>query len=128
MTTPILEREYDRLPDRPYSQRELQYDIDKLFGTMRIGKIQAHHSGCDHFYNVKVNGRKEKEIKDANSKDVGNCSVCWKYSKTPRRNVTNADDLIHAYCTTFYNPPTYLSYEQVCILSTFYKWLYEDVK
>jgi hypothetical protein len=124
MTTSILEQEYVE-PDRPYSQRELQYNRNIVFNTLRIGKTRAHHKRCDHFYYVKDHGRKEKEIKEVNSEDVGNCSVCWKFNKTPKHMKTTAKNLTNEYCKKFYDPPKYLTYEDVDLETTFVKWLYE---
>lgn len=125
MTTSIIEQDYTE-PDRPYSQRELQNNIDNVFRSLRVGKIQAHHKKCDHFYNVKEYGRKEKEINANGSKDIGNCSVCWKFNKTPRHLKVRVRNLINSYCSIFYNPPKYLSYENTEVQITFYKWLYEE--
>jgi len=126
MTTSILDQDYIE-PDRPYSQKELQYNRDIVFRGLRIGKVRAHHKRCDHFYFVKEHGRKEKEIKDANSGDVGNCSVCWKLNKTQRRLKTKAHNLTASYCTTFYEQPSYVTYGDVDIETIFYKWLYEEI-
>lgn len=125
MTTSILEQEYIE-PDRPYSQRELQYNRNRVFRSLRIGKTRAHHKRCDHFYYVKENGRKEKEIKETKNEDVGNCSVCWKFNKTPRRVKARARNLINSYCSQFYDPPKYMSYETSDLETIFYKWLYEE--
>lgn len=126
MTTSILEQEYLK-PDRPYSQRELQYNREKVLRTLRIGKVRAHHKRCDHFYYVKENGRKEKDIKEAKSGDVGNCSVCWKFNKTVRHLKTPARNLINSYCSVFFDQPTCLTYENVDLETVFYKWLYQEV-
>jgi hypothetical protein len=126
MTTSILEQDYIT-PSRPYSQKELQYNRDMVFRTLRIGPTRAHHKKCDHFYYVKENGRKEKEIKDAKSSDVGNCSVCWKFNKTPRHLSDVARNMINEYQKRFYEAPTYLSYENVDLEMIFVKWLYEEV-
>ena len=110
----------------PYSQRELQCNRNKVFRTMRIGVTRAHHKRCDHFYFVKERGRKEKEIKEANSEDVGNCSVCWKFNKTPRHLKTKARGLIDLFGTRLLKPPPYLTYDDVDLETIFYTWLYEE--
>jgi hypothetical protein len=125
-TTSILEQEYME-PDRPYSQKELQFNRERVMKMLRVGTTRAHHKRCDHFYNVKIHGRKEKEIKEEKDCDVGNCSVCWKFNKTPRHLKTIARSLISAYCTDFYESSTYLSFDNVDIETTFYKWLYEEI-
>lgn len=125
MATSILEQEYVE-PDRPYSQKELQYNRDRVFKTLRIGSVRAYHKRCNHFYYVKEHGRKEKEIKEAQSEDVGNCSVCWKFNKTPRHLKTRARNLIAEYGTRFFETPTYLTYDDVDLETVYYKWLYEE--
>jgi len=125
MTTSILEQDYVG-PDRPYSQRELQYNRNRVFRTLRVGSTRAHHKRCDHFYFVKEHGRKEKEIKEANSGDVGNCSVCWKFNKTPRNLKARARNLTNAYSARFFELPKYLTYDDVDMETVFYKWLYEE--
>jgi hypothetical protein len=124
--TSILEQEYME-PDRPFSQRELQYARTKLFRTLRIGSTRANHNQCRHFYFVKEHGRKEKEIKDAKSEDIGNCSVCWKFNKTPRHLKVIARSLTDDYCKRFFEPQKYLTHDGVDLESTFYKWLYEEM-
>jgi hypothetical protein len=126
MTTSILEQEY-LTPDRPYSQRELQYNREKVLRTLRIGKVRAYHQKCDHFYYVKENGRKENEIKEAKSGDVGNCSVCWKFNKTSRQLKQRVRKLINSYCLSCFDQPTCLTYENVDLETVFYRWLYEEV-
>ena len=126
MSTSILDQEYNE-PYRPYSQRELQYDRNRVFSTLRIGTTRAHHTKCNHFYLVKKHGQKEKEIKASNKKDSGNCSVCWKLNKTPNRLRKKARNLVKEYCKRFYTLPKYLSYDDVDLETTFYKWLYEEV-
>ena len=123
MSTSILDQEYNE-STRPYSQNELQFNREKLFSKFRIGKVRAYHK-CNHFYFVKENGRKEKEILEYKNEDCGNCSVCWKLNKTPRHLKTKAKSLIDAYCDRFYNLPTFLSYDDSNVEIIFYKWLYE---
>ena len=125
MSTSILEQEYVE-PCRPYSQRELQCKRECLFRTLRVGKVRARHKRCEHFYLVKDNGRKQKEIEEKKSEDVGNCSVCWKFNKTPRHLKTRARSLINAYCNTFYETLDFMSYENTDLESVFYRWLYEE--
>ena len=113
-------------PDRPYSQNELKFLRERNFKNRRIGIYQAQHNKCRHFYYVKKNGRKEKEIIEHKNKEVGNCSVCWKLSKTPQKLKQNSDKLIHTYCSIFVNEPQFLTYYDVDTEIIFYKWLYEN--
>lgn len=121
----ILEQEYIK-QDRPFSQKELQYNRNKVFRKLRIGTTRAHHKRCNHFYYVKDNGRKEKEINEAKSNDSGNCSVCWKFNTTPKHLKTRARNLIDEYCRTFYETPTHLTHADVDLETSFVKWLYEE--
>ncbi len=125
MTT-ILESEYIG-PSRPYSHDELKQSRQKLYRNMWLGKTMAHHGRCNHFYLVKQNGRKEKEMREQNSNDVGNCSVCWKIGKTHGNLRDRAIDLVHAYCDTFYEEPKCLSYGEVYLENVYYRWLYDDL-
>jgi hypothetical protein len=76
---------------------------------------------------VKEHGRKEKEIKEAKSDDVGNCSVCWKVNKTHRDLKSIARNLTNEYQKRFKEPTTYFTYEDVDLETTFVKWLYEEL-
>jgi hypothetical protein len=125
MSTSILEQDIES-PNRPYSQKELQFNRERLFHSLRIGKLRAHHQRCDHFYLVKEHGRKEKEIKESKSQNVGNCSVCWKYNKTPRHLKTRARELVNNYCNTFIEDPEYLTFENTELEIAFYRWLYDE--
>ena len=124
MSTSILDQEYNE-KTRPYSQNELHFNREKLFSKLRIGKVRAYHK-CNHFYFVKENGRKEKEILEYKNEVCGNCSVCWKLNKTPRHLKTKAKSLIDAYCDRFYQFPLFLSYDDSDVEIIFYKWLYEQ--
>ena len=126
MPTSILEKEYIE-QDRPYSQTELNYKREQLYRVLRLGSISANHQKCNHFYFVKENGRKETEIKESHNSDVGNCSVCWKFNKTPRQLKTKVRNLIQSYGERFVSPPTYLSYEDVDLETVYYTWLFEEV-
>ena len=130
MTYSIIEKEPIK-HDRPYSQRELKMNRDKVFKTLRIGIIQTQHKKCSHFYYVKENGRKEKEIKNStiNGPDKENdshCSVCWKFSKTPIEIKSKARKLISSYCNEFCIPLSYLTYKNTELEIEFYKWLYGE--
>ena len=125
----VLEKSSFKDQDRPYSQNELKYKRQRLFYSLRLGKIKACHSKCDHFYFVKQNGRKEKDIIENKSNDSGNCSVCWKYNKTPRYLKNKARELINYYndVFSFNDEYTYFNYEDNELESIFYTWLYEEI-
>ena len=127
MATSVLEIEYV-YPTRPYSQNELKDMQEKLYHSLRLGTTRAVHKRCNHFYIVKENGRKEKEIQEQSDEDVGNCSVCWKINKTPRHLKVQAKKLVTEYCNTFYNQQDddYMYYDRLDLETAFYKWLYTD--
>ena len=118
----ILESEYIE-PTRPYSQNELGDMRLTLYRQLKLGKEKAYHSKCKHFYTVKENSKKEKEIKD-NSKNIGNCSVCWKINKTPNELKHKAYELVNAYSSDFGKEPDYLTYNLSDLETIFYRWLY----
>ena len=120
--TSVLESEFMELT-RPYSQNELQDMRKKLSRNMRLGKTVARHHRCSHFYSVKHNGRKDKEICESGSEDSGHCSVCWKLSKTSRHLSDKAQDLVYNYTKEFKVEPKYLTYDLIDLESVYYKWL-----
>lgn len=125
MTTSILEKKYED-PCRPFSQNELKFIRNKVLSLLKVGKTRACHEKCKHFYYVKENGRKEHEINENKNSDCGKCSVCWKIKQTPSYLINNALKLVVAYNNNFYDYPKYLTYENVDIETTYYKWLYEN--
>jgi len=125
MTTSVLEKDYVE-PDRPFSQKELAATRNSNYRSLRLGKVCAQHVKCGHFYLTKFNGRKEKEIIQTGSGDTGNCSVCWKLNKTPRRLRNNAKELINHHSELFYEPPDYLTYDMIATETDYYKWLYDE--
>ena len=122
----VLELEYVK-QSRPYSQNELSYLRNNLYINLKLGKERTSHSKCEHFYYVKENSRKEKEILEKNKSDnIGNCSVCWKVNKTPENLRNKAEDLVEIYSYTFYKNPENYTYDLLDLETTFYKWLYFD--
>lgn len=122
----ILESEYIE-QNRPFSQNELKYLRENLYRNLRLGKQIATHSKCRHFYYVKENSRKEKEILDTNkTENVGNCSVCWKVNKTEEYLKDKAVYLVESYCDSFYKEPKKYTYDLLDLETIFYKWLYYD--
>lgn len=125
MTTSILEQDYVE-PERPYSLKELADKRAQVYRSLRLGQTKANHRRCGHFYLVKENGRKEKEMREQGSNDIGNCSVCWKLNKTDRHLKLRARNLVQTYTDAFYNEPKYLTYDNLDLETVFYKWLYEN--
>jgi len=122
--TSILDSDYIE-QTRPYSQNEFKDMRYKLYKELRLGKTKAFHTKCKHFYLVKKNGKKEREIQN-NSADIGNCSICWKIAKSPKDYKGKANDLVNTYCFEFYEDPDYMSYGLFDIENTFYRWLYSE--
>lgn len=112
-------------PTRPYSQKELRDNRERLRHRLYLGQTYAEHQKCGHFYMVKENGRKEKEILEKSTNDVGNCSVCWKMNKTPKNLKDQARYLVDDYTKVFFREPEKLDYEQTDLENVFYQWLYE---
>ena len=125
MSTSVLETPYIS-PERPYSQNELKFKRDKLYRKLRLSKMQASHSCCNHFYLVRKNGRKEKEMIESGCNDAGNCSVCWKVKKTPRHLQDIAYDIVEGYMKEFENPKEILTYSDIDLERVFYTWLYDE--
>lgn len=124
----ILELEYKE-PQRPYSKLELNDMRKNLYKQLKLSSIKSHHSKCDHFYYVKENGRKEKEIKEKDTEyDVGNCSCCWKLHNTPNYLKNKAYEMVVIYNNTFKNEKedSKYNYTLLDLETTFYKWLYLD--
>jgi hypothetical protein len=110
---------------RPYSQNELKNIRLNLFQNLKIGNLMAHHR-CGHIYFVKQNGKKEKEMLEKKSKNVGKCSVCWKISKTPVELRIKACNLADEYYNVFNQNTDFFSYRKVELENSFYKWLYTE--
>lgn len=121
--TSALESVYIK-PERPYSQHELQDMRTKFSERNYISDVFAHHDKCSHFYRVKKNGKKFNNIISEN--DPGNCTVCWKLSKTPHHLYDNAMDLVFLYEKTFKDPVDRMFYDDVDIETCFYTWIYEQ--
>ena len=122
--TSVLDSNYIP-PSRPYSNNELSDIRENFFKKLYLSNIKAVHKNCNHFYFVKENGRKEKELIE-NNDNVGNCSCCWKFSKTPDFLVDKAKQLIDIYYDNFVVQPEHLTYTLLDIEMSYYKWLYVD--
>jgi hypothetical protein len=123
--TSVLESKYIT-STRPYSQNELKDMSKNIHNRANLGKKMAKHSKCGHIYITKTNGKKEKEMIQQNSCDVGKCSVCWKISKTPNILRDKAKNLAQDYYNTFNNNINFFSYQKVDLENAYYKWLYEE--
>ena len=103
---------------------DLQHKRKKLFEELNLSDIKVFHK-CNHFYYVKRNGRKEKEMKEKNSNyNIGSCSCCWKLHNTPTRLKQRAYELVNVYTKNLYSEPEKLTFNIFDLESTYYKWLY----
>ena len=117
----ILESEY-LSPSRPYSLNELKDKRKNLYKYINLSDTIAKHPKCNHFYLVKKNGKKDKDIKQKN--DYGNCSCCWKLSKTPKHLKDKAYNIINHYSKNFIDDKIEITYDLLDLETIFYKWLY----
>jgi hypothetical protein len=120
-------------PDRPYSQKELQYLDDKLATDLQIDDLYVKHKDCEHCYRVKKNGIRYKKLLEYNEStsenpeeipDIGNCSVCWKIRKTPRELHSLVYEFISFHNNELENSRK--SYSSYLIKYVFYTWLYNE--
>jgi hypothetical protein len=120
----ILEVSYTP-PTRPYSQKELEFMLDEFRQRVRLSNKHVSHTKCGHCYLLRQNSRKEKEVEtSATNVDVGNCSVCWKLHKTPRRLSDIAHDMVSWYEIDKIRKK--LTYDLYDLHSVFYTWLYME--
>jgi hypothetical protein len=120
----VLETPYVE-PERPFSQKELENMRSQLYAKLYLGSMVIKHKDCGHFYVAKKNGKKEKEAMEKGEENVGNCSVCWKLNKTPKRLRKLAHSTVDEFCE---NMPTQteLSYGMIDMERVFYTWLYRE--
>lgn len=121
----------DKIAYRPYSQLELKDLRQKMFRDFRLSRKVTWHKACKHFYFVKHNGKKEKEIIEQKSQDVGNCSVCWKLKQTLDCDYVTIGAFVTLYYDIFKEPDDStesLTIDKVNFEYDFYSWLYENMK
>ncbi len=108
-------------PDRPYSQNELK-DMEMVFKRhLQLSDISVHHPECGHSYLIKKNGLRYKKIlEDPN--DIGNCSMCWKLSRTPKGLKEKVWEFIEL------NKPEdrRRTFFHFSVFKIFYTWLYDE--
>ena len=130
-TTTVLNLDYVA-PQRPYSGDELLYLRKQYYKMFHLGEVYALHEECGHVYLTKKNGKKETMIKHhdislSEDSSIGNCSVCWKMSRTPKKFADPAYDLVKYYHENIYpnlnqNP----TYDEVMAEKDYYTWLYNE--
>jgi hypothetical protein len=115
-------------PTRPYSQKELS-DLNKqLFKKLQLSTHYVEHSECGHYYYVKQAGAKYKQLmhslEQENGRDIGNCSVCWKFRKSPKSMWDLCEQFLRYHNEVFRQPRhTYFAYK---VYEIFYTWLYQE--
>jgi len=113
--------------DRPMSKDELKDMRKKMYNDLRISEITTSHKKCKHRYHVKINGRKETELK--NNKNNNNCSVCWKAKNMPEELKDISYDMIDMYMRNFYYEDSEdfnYNYNLYDLENVFYTWLYKE--
>ncbi len=120
----VLRTEW-KAPTRPYSQNELTHLEDELHKQLKISDIRIDHPECGHAYYIKKNGVRYKKIVEEESGDVGNCSMCWKISKTPRQLREKMSEFIDLYEKDL--DSTRKSYFSYLVKKIFYTWLYNEM-
>lgn len=112
-------------PDRPISSRELQSTRDNIRKYMFVGNVKAYHKPCNHWYYVKSNGKKQKDIEE--SGNPGNCSVCWRLKTTSKHLKNKARSVAEDYMNTWHDlPEDKIDHFCVELERVFYEWLYEN--
>jgi len=115
----VLEKEYKK-PIRPYSKLELNEILQKNRKRLRLSETYMFHKKCGHLYLARTGGKKLKQFNEGGMRGL-NCSVCWKFKKTPSEIKHIAEDMIEYYII-HYNDS--LSYETVELERDFHYWLY----
>ena len=114
--------------DRPYSQNELNYLRKNTHYKMHLSTDKAVHPDCGHFYYVRRNSKKQREIKESGKPESGSCSVCWKLRNTPRSALGIARNLVDLYNQHFFEEQekftSPLTYDNLDIESSYYGWLF----
>lgn len=112
-------------PTRPYSQRELGNLLEKLYLDLHLADTVVCHPDCGHCYRVKKNGIRYKKLIETNGQDVGNCSVCWKVTKTPKELLNLVQEFMMMHSNDLETQrKTFFSYQ---VQSVFYTWLYAEM-
>lgn len=125
MSDTVLEKKCED-NERPFSQKELEYLRHRTYKRLYLGKVLIEHPECGHFYYAKSNGKKEKEAIETNNNNVGNCSVCWKLTRTPKRLKDKAYNLVNEYCSVMYRKPNFYTHTLYELEKDFYTWLYTE--
>ena len=126
----VLDENYDK-PTRPFSQKELQDKKKEYIRSLRLSDEMVSHSKTKYKYYVKKYGNKEKiiiENREKNvedyGKDIGNCSVSWKISRTHPRYKKYARDMCGMYMES--QDKERLTHYDVELFRVFYTWLYHE--
>lgn len=111
---------------RPISSNELVDLRGTLKKRLHLSNEVAYHPDCRHYYLVKEGSKKQAQI-TSGDRFIGNCSVCWKISKS--ENKKEARNIVTYYCDvvdegecgfeTGTPPPRVVDVE-----ASYYEWLY----
>ena len=131
VNTTVLDENYEK-PTRPFSQKELQSLKRDYIRNLRLSNEMVFHSKSKYRYYVKKWGNKEKTIIENRekgtdeecNKDIGNCSVSWKISKTHPNYKNYVKDLCDNYMETI--DKDRLTHYDVELFRVFYTWLYHE--
>lgn len=108
---------------RPYSQNELTDARQDTYRMYHLAPFTAYHDTCNHVYLTKKGGHKEILYKENKVSNSGNCSVCWRLS----RSEPNVREMVDDYCY-FLNgvdQESRFTFDQIFNLERgFYAWLY----
>lgn len=127
--------------NRPYSQTELNFYVNRIKRKLNIGVTEIKHPDCGHSYYAKINGIKERTALLSDFQVLGKCSVCWRLNKEGINTVvqgTGVDNtvvqgtvlqgmvvqgtIIHEYNKVV--EKDFLEYSDIGTIEKYYRWLY----
>ena len=112
---------------RPVSILELSHSRNTLASSLRLSNVRATHKRCKHWYRVRTNGKKHKQISETGSCETGNCSVCWRINTTPKNLKNAAMNLSAEYMKTWEDPSkNSWNHYETTLEKAFYDWLYSQ--
>ena len=114
-------------PTRPISVNELKELRLNTYRKLRLSSSRVFHTKCNHFYNIKLNSRREEMVKTNESNiDIGNCSVCYKINKIKnKKHRSLAIDMSSNYFEIFEHESKNINHWEYSLEKLFYEWLYQ---
>lgn len=110
--------------NRPYSQTELNFYINRIKRKLNIGVTEIKHPDCGHSYYAKINGIKERTALLSDFQVLGKCSVCWRLNK---EGTVVQGTVVQGTVVDEYNKiveKDFLEYSDIGIIEKYYRWLY----